>query len=307
MQVGGQFFAQPRALKMAGGLIFLFALIPGFPKPQLFTLAFAAGGLGYVLDKMRSAPEPKDSRQELNQALKPTVKAARKGRRRPPGRLCPHRAHSSSTFRRACPKRCAMTRSTTSSLPCAMPSTSTLGVPFPGINLRVAPTLAGLSYELQLNEIPMSRGQLEPGMVLAREDENTLRMLGVEVKKDDAFLPDVESLWVPEASAAQLQQAGMAFMSHSRILAYHLSLVLVRHASSFIGLQETKYLLDRMEERAPDLVREATRLLPIQRIAEIFQRLAQEQISIRDLHAALDCGAPRKRTPSCSPSMCAAP
>ena len=287
VQVGGQFFAQPRALKMAGGLIFLFALIPGFPKPQLFTLAFAAGGLGYVLDKMRSAPEPKDSRQELNQALKPTVKAARKGAAGPQDDFAP----TVPIILDISPGLSETLRYDTlndelSALRHAL--YFDLGVPFPGINLRVAPTLAGLSYELQLNEIPMSRGQLEPGMVLAREDENTLRMLGVEVKKDDAFLPDVESLWVPEASAAQLQQAGMAFMSHSRILAYHLSLVLVRHASSFIGLQETKYLLDRMEERAPDLVREATRLLPIQRIAEIFQRLAQEQISIRDLRSILE-------------------
>jgi len=43
-----------------------------------------------------------------------------------------------------------------------------------------------------------------------------------------------------------------------------------------------------MEERAPDLVREATRLLPVQRIAEIFQRLVQEQISIRDLRTILE-------------------
>lgn len=43
-----------------------------------------------------------------------------------------------------------------------------------------------------------------------------------------------------------------------------------------------------MEERAPDLVREATRLLPVQRIAEIFQRLAQEQVSIRDLRSILE-------------------
>ncbi len=43
-----------------------------------------------------------------------------------------------------------------------------------------------------------------------------------------------------------------------------------------------------MEERAPDLVREATRLLPTQRIAEIFQRLVQEQVSIRDLRSILE-------------------
>lgn len=134
----------------------------------------------------------------------------------------------------------------------------------------------------------MSRGALEAGMVLARESEDTLRALGIDMKKGDPFLPDVESLWVPQEKAPLLEQAGLACMSHSRILAYHLSLVLARHASGFIGLQESKYLLDRMEERAPDLVREATRLLPVQRIAEIFQRLTQEQISIRDLRGILE-------------------
>jgi Type III secretory pathway, component EscV len=85
-----------------------------------------------------------------------------------------------------------------------------------------------------------------------------------------------------------LLRAGITCMDHARILAYHLSLVLARHADSFLGMQETKYLLDKMEERAPDLVREATRLLPVQRIAEIFQRLVQERISIRDLRSILE-------------------
>lgn len=76
-------------------------------------------------------------------------------------------------------------------------------------------------------------------------------------------------------------------MDHAKILAYHLSLLLTRHAESFVGMQETKYLLDRMEERSPDLVREVTRLLPVQRIADIFQRLVQEHISIRDLRTIL--------------------
>ena len=79
-QIGGQFFAQPKALLMAGGLIFLFALIPGFPKPQLFALAFAIAGLGYILDRIRSAPAPRDARKELNQSLKSATRKERKGR-----------------------------------------------------------------------------------------------------------------------------------------------------------------------------------------------------------------------------------
>ena len=287
-QIGGQFFAQPKALQMAGGLIFLFALIPGFPKPQLFTLAFAVGGLGYVLDKLKSAPEERDSRKELAQSLKPTVKSRSKaGRAGPQDEFAPtvpiildisEGLASSLDYDSLNDDLAALRRALYFDL----------GVPFPGINLRVSSSLPGLSYVLQVNEIPMSRGQLEAGMVLARESEETLRMLGVDVKKGENFLPDVESLWVPADKQTLLEQAGLVCMSHSRILAYHLSLVLARHASGFIGMQETKYLLDKMEERAPDLVREATRLLPVQRIAEIFQRLAQEQVSIRDLRSILE-------------------
>ena len=190
-QIGGQFFAQPKALQMAGGLIFLFALIPGFPKPQLFTLAFAVGGLGYVLDKIRAAPEERDSRKELAQSLKPTVKSRSKaGKAGPQDEFAPtvpiildisEGLATSLDYDTLNDELAALRRALYFDL----------GVPFPGINLRVSPALPGLSYVLQVNEIPMSRGQLEAGMVLARESEDTLRMLGVEVKKGEAFLPDV--------------------------------------------------------------------------------------------------------------------
>ena len=286
-QVGGQFFAQPKALLMAGALIFLFALIPGFPKPQLFTLALAIGGLGFMLGRIQAAPAERDAKADLAQVLKPTVKTRSKPSRGQQDEFAPtvpiildisDGLADSLDYDSLNDELSALRRALYFDL----------GVPFPGINLRVSPALQGLTYVLQVNEIPMSSGRLEAGMILARENEDTLRMLGVEVNKGENFLPDTESLWVAWDKQPLLEQAGVACMSHSRILAYHLSLILARHASSFIGMQESKYLLDKMEERAPDLVREATRILPVQRIAEIFQRLAQEQISIRDLRSILE-------------------
>ena len=42
-----------------------------------------------------------------------------------------------------------------------------------------------------------------------------------------------------------------------------------------------------MEARFAELVREAQRILPIQKITEVMQRLVQEEISIRDLRTIL--------------------
>ncbi|MCR4666083.1 MAG: type III secretion system export apparatus subunit SctV [Desulfovibrio sp.] len=290
-QIGGQFFNQPKALFIAGALIFLFALIPGFPKPQLFTLAFAIGGFAYVLDRIKNAPASRrDARSDFQQSVRASTESQAGPRRNP--------SEPQDDFSPTVPIILDISEELSTALDFDKLNDELaalrralyfdLGVPFPGINLRVARRLTGLTYELQINEIPLTSGKLEPHMSLARESEETLSMLGVQVKKGEDFLPDVESLWVSDADAERLAKGSVSCMSHSRIIAYHLSLLLSRHAGDFVGMQETKYLLDRMEERAPDLVHEATRLQPVQRIAEIFQRMVQEQVSIRDLRGILE-------------------
>ena len=77
-------------------------------------------------------------------------------------------------------------------------------------------------------------------------------------------------------------------MAPGQVLGYHLALVLKRYASDFLGIQETKFLMSSMEASFPDLVREATRVLPIQKIAEILQRLVSEEISVRNLRSVLE-------------------
>jgi len=288
-QVGQQFFSQPKALQMAGGLIFLFALIPGFPKPQLFTLAFAVFGFGHILKKLASKPEEHDSKAELARSLAPAAENRKKVRRS---------SGPQDDFSPTIPIILDISPAIVESMDYDSLNEELtslrralyfdLGVPFPGINIRPNPNLPPLGYMLNLNEIPMARGKLEKDKVIVREKKSNLALLGVSYTEGEPFLPDVEPLWVPQADRDRLEKAGFTCMTHARILAYHLSLILSRHASSFLGMQETKYLLDRMEERAPDLVREATRLLPVQRIAEIFQRLVQEQISIRDLRSILE-------------------
>lgn len=287
-QVGEQFFAQPKAIYMAGGLIFLFALIPGFPKPQLMTLAFLVGGFGYVLKRLRSVPKAPNAKDELSKTLAPAAQTKKKSRR----------ADSGDNFSPTVPIILDISPEFGNELDYESLNNELialrqalyfdLGVPFPGIHIRPNSGLTGISYLLNLNEIPMSQGQLEKDMILVRDTEENLKMLGIEYIVGEPFLPNVESVWVSNSFQDSLERAGISCMPSAKILAYHLSLILSRHASNFLGMQETKYLLDRMEERSPDLVREATRLLPVQRIAEIFQRLVQEQISIRDLRTILE-------------------
>ncbi|MCH3719258.1 FHIPEP family type III secretion protein, partial [Campylobacter lari] len=73
-----------------------------------------------------------------------------------------------------------------------------------------------------------------------------------------------------------------------QVLTWHLAFVLKKYSSDFIGIQETRFLLTAMEDRFPDLVKEALRVMPVQKIAEILQRLVSEDISVRNLRAVLE-------------------
>ena len=63
---------------------------------------------------------------------------------------------------------------------------------------------------------------------------------------------------------------------------------LTRYASQFIGVQETHAVLANADAAYGDLVREAQKVVPVQKMADIFRRLLDEGVSIRNLRIVLD-------------------
>ena len=288
-QIGDQVFSQPKALKIAGTLVFLFFFFFCFPKPQLFSLAFILFAIGYALSYMQKNKDLKvDPKVEIQKTLR-SATDKRKAFSKEAG---------SEEFAPVVPLILDLSNNLSDSLDFSALNDELaalrralyfdLGVPFPGVNLRENPNLEPYEYVLNLDEIPVAHGKLEPGCVMVREDPDNIRMLGVEVKEGRPFLPSEKTWWIKEEDKDKLKTIGVSYYTHSKVISLNLSLVLARHASDFIGLQEAKYLLDKMEDRAPDLVHEVSRLLPLQKIADLFKRLVQEQISIRDLRSILE-------------------
>lgn len=233
-QIGLRILAQPRALLMADGLMFLFALIPGFPKPQLFTLAALLDELGYVLKRVNEAPQAPDAKGELSRSPTPTARPK------------PHPGATWDEFVPTVPIILNIPKDMGASLDYVLFNVELanlyrvfyfdLGVPFPGINIRSDPSLLEPSYVLSVNEIPMLQGKLEKGMVLARDTSENLSMFGVEFKPGERFLPGIEPLWIPESEATSLECVGISIMNHARVLTHHSPLLPARHTLSFLGM-----------------------------------------------------------------------
>jgi type III secretion protein V len=61
-----------------------------------------------------------------------------------------------------------------------------------------------------------------------------------------------------------------------------------RHAERFVGVQEVSNLLDSAAEQYPALVKEALRLVPVLKVAEVLRNLLRESIPVRNLRDVLE-------------------
>lgn len=89
--------------------------------------------------------------------------------------------------------------------------------------------------------------------------------------------------WLSTAAGQRAHEAGQRVFTGDQCLIALLHKVLVNHMAEFIGVQEARYLMDAMEKRYAELVKELQRQMPINKIAEVLQRLVSEHVSIRDL------------------------
>jgi type III secretion protein V len=285
--IGSQVLSQPRALVIAAAVALGMGLIPGMPTFTFVCLAAGVGGVGLIL--LRGARKVVDAKTGQVTEV-PAMHAARESAR--------PKNESGEEFVPTVPLLVEVAAHLRDSFDPEVLNQELLkirralyfdlGVPFPGIQLRFNDKLPKESYSMLVSEVPVSQGRLRPGWLIARENPRNLEALQVPYEEDKKFLPNIPTIWVPAALKDNLEKAGIPVMDASQVLTYHLAFVLKKYASDFLGIQETKFLLTSMEARFPDLVKEVTRVLPVQKIAEILQRLVSEEISVRNLRAVLE-------------------
>jgi type III secretion protein V len=287
--ISGQLGAQPRALMVAAGITFLFALIPGFPSTIFVLLGAALGSGGYFLNRAAVA--------KLVQSKKP---AAIPGLSRDPQQTTDvlDADAGADTYQITTPLIIDVSSASQADLDPEKLNRELirlrralyfdLGVPFPGIFLRFNPNLERGFYVIMINEIPVSQGQFGHGKLWMREDPDNLRIMGVPFETGPAILPNLATVWVDRALQERLDALGMRYMTEADVVGYHLAFVLRRHAEEFLGIQETKQLIDAMEKDYKELVKEVQRVLPIQKITEVLKRLVSEDVSIRNLRAIFE-------------------
>jgi type III secretion protein V len=137
-----------------------------------------------------------------------------------------------------------------------------------------------------INEIPAGGGRVVSGhmRVIGDGEELSALNVGVSVPQDGGG----EAVWVPAAREANVRAIGYDVRSDFDDIFGIVQGAVLRNISELFGIQETKNLLDEFEKKFPELVKETYRHMPVQRVAEVLQRLLREEVSIRNMKVILE-------------------
>ncbi|VVE56134.1 EscV/YscV/HrcV family type III secretion system export apparatus protein [Pandoraea sputorum] len=170
------------------------------------------------------------------------------------------------------------------------------GLPLPDIQLQADASLAPRHMTFLLYQEPVLQLEVRPLLLL---DAGT-PALPQAAAQDTLPFGGITLQWVAPDQAGALAALGHTVHQETDRVVYLVSLALDRYASELIGVQEARYLMDQMEQRYGELVKELQRQLPVSRVADVLQRLVAEGVSIRDLRAVFEAlveWAPREKDP----------
>jgi type III secretion protein V len=285
-EISRQLLSNPRALFLGTAILLGLALIPGFPVPAFLALAavFAVGGYWARRRMLASAapapagtvPKPLPAaKSEAGQAVVPQP-AAQAARSRIAVRIGPRLAQlvSSASF----DDHVARVRRDLA---------ADLGMEPPVVGLRVDQGMEPDRFVIEFDGVPVIQAEIPADQLLVESEAVDLELLGVPfVAGPRAVGP--YAMWVEERYQAAVAAAGIEALAPAEVLARWLSHTLRRYAPQFIGIQETRELLARMEGEYPELMKEVVKIATLQKVAEILRRLLEENISIGNLRLILE-------------------
>jgi type III secretion protein V len=158
-EIAQQIRAQPKALLVGGLVITSLLLVPGFPKLQFLLLGGAVAGSGwYLMRGYRRYQRPGDAPMPVLQREGSTAVPLLMDRREHTLAV-PLSLHVFDGFERAI----SVPRLQREFEQMRSRMTQELGLPFPGLLIRSHRALPARHYTVQVNEIPVVRGELAPG------------------------------------------------------------------------------------------------------------------------------------------------
>jgi flagellar biosynthesis protein FlhA len=157
-----------------------------------------------------------------------------------------------------------------------------LGLVIPVVRIRDNIQLAPNEYRIKIkgNEVGKGEIYLEHYLAISSGVDDP-KITGIDTVEPAFGIP---AKWITEDMKTNAEMAGYTVVDPPSVISTHLTEVLRNYAHELLGRQETKQLIDHLQENYPILVEEVTpNPLSVGDIQKVLAKLLKERVSIRNL------------------------
>ncbi|KNY20759.1 type III secretion system export apparatus subunit SctV [Methylobacterium sp. ARG-1] len=270
--IAEQLVSDPRALRLAAAVLLGMAAIPGFPAPIFLILAAVFGAASFRLKPRSDVPAQDEAEAaEATRMAKPALPAEVV-----PVMLILAPGLVEKIDAAALAKAIVRLRAAVS---------TDLGVVIPEVGSTFDPALSDGEFRIDVEGVPVESGHLGPDQLVLDDDFANLELAGIPYSREAGADGPIS---IAADHRAALDEAGIGYLDAAGLIGARLRGVLLRYTGRFVGIQETRALLARMEAGYGDLVKEALRAVPVPRVAEVLRRLLEEGIPVRNTRILLE-------------------
>lgn len=287
-----QFTSQPLVLIIAGGVILVLTLIPGFPKIQMIFLAIVLLALGITL--LRS-----EMRAQTEMA---TADAAAISAGEEPQTEMDYYRNIDNVYKLLNVEAIEVEFGYTL-LPLGSEAAGgtfaerlvvfrkqfalEMGMVFPSVLMVDNQHINPNQYVIKIKGEVVAQGEVLIDHYLALDAGNVTQ----EVDGIDTIEPafQIPAKWISEENKIAADIAGYTLIDPTSVMITHLSEIIKEHAWELLSRQDVQLMLDKLKEHNPVLVEEIVpAVAPVAYIQKVLSMLLREGVPIRDLSTILE-------------------
>jgi flagellar biosynthesis protein FlhA len=281
---GIQIFGNPLAIGLASITLFVFALVPGMPKPTFIIIGLVLAIVAWRGSQARKQQESVVHDEEIRLEAEAAEEASEEIADLLPIDLLglelgyaliplvdPEQDGELLERVKAIRRQIALD----------------MGFVVPPVHIKDNLQLEPGAYSIIIKGIEVGKGEMMMDHFLAmKAGEVEEEIDGLETVEPAFGLP---AIWIAEDDRERAQIAGYTVVDIPTIISTHLTEVIKDQSLEFIGRQEVQKLMDKVSENEPKIVEELIPdLLGLGTIQRVLQNLLRENVSVRDMKTILE-------------------
>jgi flagellar biosynthesis protein FlhA len=278
-----QLGAYPRALMVASGLMFVFAIMPGLPMIPFLLLGGCMGFIAYAIPKQRADQEARvktkiaeeqqknllESRDSVKESLKLAEIEVCLGKHLASYLASSHGdlAHRVSKMRKK--------------------FAQDYGFVLPDVKLSDSLMIPPKSYQIKIHGTVVATQEIRPGDLLVVLGDGPMPDVPGDEVREPAF--GMKALWISDVYVNEIKRQGFTAVDGASVLLTHLSEVIRNNLPQLLSYKDVRNLLDGLDSEYKRLLDDiCPSQISYSGLQAVLKLLLAERVSIRNLSLILE-------------------